>query len=119
MNFISSCLRIKVYQRILREGRNPGVIFSCDTLKPIVKGIRGNKFGSSHCGSAVTNLTSIHEDAGSNPGLAQWVKDYLELWYGSQTWLGSLVAVAVVQAGSCSFVLTPHLETSICHGCGP
>ena len=30
---------------------------------------------SSLCGSVVTNLTSIHEDAGSNPGLTQWVKD--------------------------------------------
>ena len=32
-------------------------------------------FESSHCGLVVTNPTSIHEDAGLAPGLAQWVKD--------------------------------------------
>ena len=30
---------------------------------------------SSYCGSSVTNLTSIHEDVGLIPGLAQWVRD--------------------------------------------
>ena len=31
--------------------------------------------GSSHYGSEVINLTSIHEDVGLIPGSAQWVKD--------------------------------------------
>ena len=35
---------------------------------------------SSHHGSVVTNLTSIHEDASSIPGLSQWVKDLVLLW---------------------------------------
>ena len=36
-------------------------------------------FRSSHCGSAETNPTSIHEDMGSIPGLAQEIKDLVLL----------------------------------------
>ena len=37
--------------------------------------IKNNIIGSSHFGSVVMNLASIHEDASLIPGLAQWVKD--------------------------------------------
>ena len=44
------------------------------------------------------NPTSIHEDVSLNPGLIQWVKDLAVAMGcgGSQTWLGSHVAEAMV-----------------------
>ena len=53
----------------------------------------------------VRNPAYIHEDAGSIPGLNQWVNHLqrcLKLWGRSQMQLGSGVAVVVVLASSCS-----------------
>ena len=44
---------------------------------------REKKCRSSHHGSVVMNPTSIHEDMGSKPGLAQWVKDGVSCGMGS------------------------------------
>ena len=60
-------------------------------------GFQKCSWGSSHHGTAETNLTSVHEDSSSIPGLAQWlrIRRCLELWCRSQTcsdpgllWLG-------------------------------
>ena len=60
----------------------------------------------------VKNLTRIHEDVVGSLALLSGLRIQRrhELWYRSQTWLRS--AVAVVQAGSCSFNSTPNLGTS-------
>ena len=53
---------------------------------------RNNCLGSSHCGAAETNPTSIHEDVGSTPGLPQRVGDLALLWLWRR-----LAAIALLQ----------------------
>ena len=58
-------------------GRGPGPASSpCPWLSSSTwkTAMRNGGLGSSRCGSVETNPASIH-DAGSIPGLAQWIKD--------------------------------------------
>ena len=70
---------------------------------------------SCHCGSAVTNLTRIHEDVSSIPGLPQWVKEPVLPW--------AVLEVAdtawILHCCGCSSYSTSSLGTSICCEWGP
>ena len=48
-------------------------------ISTMVQWVKNPTAGSSHHGSAVMNPTKIHENSGSIPGLAQWVKDLVLL----------------------------------------
>ena len=61
------------------------------------------------------NLTSISEDVGSIPGPLSGLK----IQRCQVTRLGSCVAVAVAETGSCGSDSTPSLGTYLCRGCGP
>ena len=67
------------------------------------------------------NPTSIHEDAASIRALLSGLRIWChrKLWCRLKTRLGSGVALAVVQAGSCSSGSNPSLGTSICRGRDP
>ena len=76
------------------------IVFFFSLYQPVFNKNLTN-FRSSHCGSVVTNPTSVHEDSGSIPGLTQWVKNLALPWL----WCGP-AAVALIQPQPGNFHMT-------------
>ena len=66
-----------VTQQPIMPRISPSPILTKNYLAPNLNTaeIKKPKRRSSHCGATETNLTSIHEDVGWIPGLAQWVNN--------------------------------------------
>ena len=73
---------------------------------------------SSHRGSALKNMTSIYENVGLIPGLAQWVKDPALLW--AVVWVADAAWILCCCGSGVGWKIQLRLDlgTSICCNCG-